>query len=315
MIYTVTFNPSLDYIVTVEHFASGIVNRTKNEIIYPGGKGINVSMVLKNLGHENTALGFLAGFTGDEIEQLLEEKGITTNFIKVEKGFSRINVKLRSDEETEINGQGPVIAASDIDALYRRLDTLSDGDILVLAGSIPDVMPSSMYMDIMTHLKEKKLKIVVDATKDLLVNVLCHRPFLVKPNNHELGEIFGVTLRDKARVVAYGRRLKEMGAQNVLVSMAGDGAVLIAEDGSVYMADAPKGELKNSVGAGDSMVAGFLAGYLESGSYADAFRMGVCSGSASAFSEELATRAEVFALLDKNKGLFEKQQREKEEKV
>lgn len=315
MIYTVTFNPSLDYIVTVEHFASGIVNRTKNEIIYPGGKGINVSMVLKNLGYENTALGFLAGFTGDKIEQLLEEKGISTNFIKVEKGFSRINVKLRSDEETEINGQGPVIAASDIDALYRRLDMLSDGDILVLAGSIPDVMPSSMYMDIMTHLKEKKLKIVVDATKDLLVNVLCHRPFLVKPNNHELGEIFGVTLRDKAEVVAYGRKLKEMGARNVLVSMAGDGAVLIAEDGNVFMAEAPEGELKNSVGAGDSMVAGFLAGYLESGSYADAFRMGVCCGSASAFSEELATRAEVLALLDKNKGLFEKQQREKEEKV
>lgn len=307
MIYTVTFNPSLDYIVTVDHFECGIVNRTQNEIIYPGGKGINVSMVLKNLGHENTALGFLAGFTGDKIEQLLKEKGISTNFIKVENGLSRINVKLRSDKETEINGQGPVIAASDIEALYRRLDTLAEGDILVLAGSIPDVMPSSMYMDIMTHLQEKKLKIVVDATRDLLVNVLCHRPFLVKPNNHELGEIFGVTLRDKAEVVTYGRRLKEMGARNVLVSMAGDGAVLIAEDGNVFMAQAPKGELKNSVGAGDSMVAGFLAGYLESGSYGRAFQMGVCSGSASAFSEELATRAEVLALLDKNKGLFEKQ--------
>lgn len=306
MIYTVTFNPSLDYIVTVEHFECGIVNRTQNEIIYPGGKGINVSMVLKNLGHENTALGFLAGFTGDKIEQLLKEKGISTNFIKVENGFSRINVKLRSDEETEVNGQGPVIAASDIDALYRRLDTLTEGDILVLAGSIPDVMPSSMYMDIMTHLEEKKLKIVVDATRDLLVNVLCHRPFLVKPNNHELGEIFGVTLRDKAEVVTYGRKLQEMGARNVLVSMAGDGAVLIAEDGNVFMAEAPKGELKNSVGAGDSMVAGFLAGYLENGSYERAFQMGVCSGSASAFSEELATRAEVLALLDKNKGLFEK---------
>lgn len=306
MIYTVTFNPSLDYIVTVDHFECGIVNRTQNEIIYPGGKGINVSMVLKNLGHENTALGFLAGFTGDKIEQLLKEKGISTNFIKVENGFSRINVKLRSDEETEVNGQGPVIAASDIDALYRRLDTLTEGDILVLAGSIPDVMPSSMYMDIMTHLKEKKLKIVVDATRDLLVNVLCHRPFLVKPNNHELGEIFGVTLRDKAEVVTYGRKLQEMGAKNVLVSMAGAGAVLIAEDGNVFIAEAPKGELKNSVGAGDSMVAGFLAGYLESGSYARAFQMGVCSGSASAFSEELATRAEVLALLDKNKGLFEK---------
>lgn len=306
MIYTVTFNPSLDYIVTVDHFECGIVNRTQNEIIYPGGKGINVSMVLKNLGHENTALGFLAGFTGDKIEQLLKEKGISTNFIKVENGFSRINVKLRSDEETEVNGQGPVIAASDIEALYRRLDTLTEGDILVLAGSIPDVMPSSMYMDIMTHLEEKKLKIVVDATRDLLVNVLCHRPFLVKPNNHELGEIFGVTLRDKAEVVTYGRKLQEMGARNVLVSMAGDGAVLIAEDGNVFMAEAPKGELKNSVGAGDSMVAGFLAGYLENGSYERAFQMGVCSGSASAFSEELATRAEVLALLDKNKGLFEK---------
>lgn len=306
MIYTVTFNPSLDYIVTVEHFRCGIVNRTQNEIIYPGGKGINVSMVLKNLGHENTALGFLAGFTGDKIEQLLKEKGISTDFIKVENGLSRINVKLRSDEETEINGQGPAIAASDIDALYRRLDTLKDDDILVLAGSIPDVMPSSMYMDIMTHLKEKNLKIVVDATRDLLVNVLCHRPFLVKPNNHELGEIFGVTLHDKAEVVAYGRKLQEMGAKNVLVSMAGDGAVLIAEDGNVFMAEAPKGELKNSVGAGDSMVAGFVAGYLESGSYGRAFQMGVCSGSASAFSEELATRAEVLALLDKNKGLFAK---------
>ncbi|MBP3487886.1 MAG: 1-phosphofructokinase [Roseburia sp.] len=306
MIYTVTFNPSLDYIVTVEHFRCGIVNRTQNEIIYPGGKGINVSMVLKNLGHENTALGFLAGFTGDKIEQLLKEKGISTDFIKVENGLSRINVKLRSDEETEINGQGPAIAASDIDALYRRLDALKDDDVLVLAGSIPDVMPSSMYMDIMTHLKEKNLKIVVDATRDLLVNVLCHRPFLVKPNNHELGEIFGVTLHDKAEVVAYGRKLQEMGAKNVLVSMAGDGAVLIAEDGNVFMAEAPKGELKNSVGAGDSMVAGFLAGYLESGSYGRAFQMGVCSGSASAFSEELATRAEVLALLDKNKGLFEK---------
>lgn len=306
MIYTVTFNPSLDYIVTVEHFRCGIVNRTQNEIIYPGGKGINVSMVLKNLGHENTALGFLAGFTGDKIEQLLKEKGISTDFIKVENGLSRINVKLRSDEETEINGQGPAIAASDIDALYRRLDALKDDDVLVLAGSIPDVMPSSMYMDIMTHLKEKNLKIVVDATRDLLVNVLCHRPFLVKPNNHELGEIFGVTLHDKAEVVAYGRKLQEMGAKNVLVSMAGDGAVLIADDGNVFMAEAPKGDLKNSVGAGDSMVAGFLAGYLESGSYGRAFQMGVCSGSASAFSEELATRAEVLALLDKNKGLFEK---------
>ena len=192
MIYTVTFNPSLDYIVSVDNFTCGIVNRTTDEIIFPGGKGINVSMVLKNLGFENTALGFLAGFTGNRIQDLLEEKGVRADFISVEKGISRINVKLRSNEETEINGQGPAIGEADIKKLYEKLDTLSDGDILVLAGSIPDVMPGSMYMDIMRHLQNKDLKIVVDATKDLLVNVLQYHPFLIKPNNHELGEIFGV---------------------------------------------------------------------------------------------------------------------------
>lgn len=304
MIYTVTFNPSLDYIVTVEHFTCGVVNRTKEEIIYPGGKGINVSMVLKNLGYENTALGFLAGFTGDKLQKLLEEKGIATDFIRVEKGMSRINVKLRSEEETEINGQGPAIKASDIAKLYGKLDRLEDGDILVLAGSIPDVMPGSMYMDIMKHLEGKHLKIVVDATKDLLVNVLKYHPFLIKPNNHELGEIFGVTIEDKDAVVAYAKKLQEMGAGNVLVSMAGEGAVLVTEEGTVFKAEAPQGKVRNSVGAGDSMVAGFLAGYLENHNYADAFRMGVCTGSASAFSEELATKAEVLALLDKNQELF-----------
>ena len=205
MIYTVTFNPSLDYIVSVDHFTCGIVNRTKDEIIFPGGKGINVSMVLKNLGFENTALGFLAGFTGERIEKLLEEKGVRADFIKVEKGISRINVKLRSDEETEINGQGPAIAGADIERLYEKLDELQDGDTLVLAGSIPDVMPGSMYMDIMKHLQEKKLKIVVDATKDLLVNVLQYHPFLIKPNNHELGEIFGVKIKSKEDVVTYAK--------------------------------------------------------------------------------------------------------------
>ena len=192
MIYTVTFNPSLDYIVSVDNFTCGIVNRTRDEIIFPGGKGINVSMVLKNLGYENTALGFLAGFTGDKLQSLMEEKGIHTDFIRVQKGMSRINVKLRSNEETEINGQGPAIEEADIRRLYEKLDQLKDGDILILAGSIPDVMPGSMYMDIMKHLQTKDLKIVVDATKDLLVNVLQYHPFLIKPNNHELGEIFGV---------------------------------------------------------------------------------------------------------------------------
>ena len=220
MIYTVTFNPSLDYIVSVDHFTCGIVNRTKDEIIFPGGKGINVSMVLKNLGFENTAFGFLAGFTGDRIEELLEEKGVRADFIKVEKGISRINVKLRSDKETEINGQGPAIEGADIERLYEKLDELQDGDILVLAGSIPDVMPGSMYMDIMKHLQEKKLKIVVDATKDLLVNVLQYHPFLIKPNNHELGEIFGVKIESKEDVVTYAKKMQEKGARNVLVSMA-----------------------------------------------------------------------------------------------
>lgn len=304
MIYTVTFNPSLDYIVTVEHFTLGRVNRTREEHVFPGGKGINVSMVLKNLGYENTALGFLAGFTGDKLQSLLEEKGIATDFIRVEKGMSRINVKLRSDQESEINGQGPAIEAEDIKGLYEKLDKLKDGDILVLAGSIPDVMPGSMYMDIMKHLEQKNLKIVVDATRDLLVNVLPYHPFLIKPNNHELGEIFGVTIESKEDVTTYAKKLQEMGAQNVLVSMAGEGAVLVTEDGNVYQSEAPKGKVINSVGAGDSMVAGFLAGYLEKGSFRDAFQMGVCTGSASAFSEELATKAEVIALLNRSKELF-----------
>lgn len=304
MIYTVTFNPSLDYIVSVDNFTCGIVNRTTDEIIFPGGKGINVSMVLKNLGFENTALGFLAGFTGNRIQDLLEEKGVRADFISVEKGISRINVKLRSNEETEINGQGPAIAEADIKKLYEKLDTLSDGDILVLAGSIPDVMPGSMYMDIMRHLQNKDLKIVVDATKDLLVNVLQYHPFLIKPNNHELGEIFGVKIESKADVITYAKKMQEKGARNVLVSMAGDGAVLVAEDGSIFQSEAPKGKVVNSVGVGDSMVAGFIAGYLENGSYEKAFQMGVCTGSASAFSEELATKAEVIALLDSNKKLF-----------
>ena len=297
MIYTVTFNPSLDYIVTVNDFMTGVVNRTCREIIFPGGKGINVSMVLKNLGQESTALGFVAGFTGDEIARLLEEKGITTDFIHVKEGNSRINVKLRAQTETEINGQGPQIASEDLRALYRKLDCLSDGDTLVLAGSIPDTMPESLYMDIMQYLSGKNLNIVVDATRDLLMNVLPYHPFLIKPNNHELGEIFHTVLTDKDDVIRYGKLLQEKGARNVLVSMAGAGAVLITEDGQEFGMEAPKGKVVNSVGAGDSMVAGFLYGYFTSGSYLEAFRYGVCTGSASAFSEELATKEEVLKLL------------------
>lgn len=304
MIYTLTFNPSLDYIVTVPKFACGVVNRASEEHIFPGGKGINVSTVLKNLGFENTALGFLAGFTGDRLRKLMEQSGIHTRFLAVESGMTRINVKLRSEEETEINGQGPAIGSADIEKLYGQLDELQDGDILVMAGSIPDIMPQTMYMDIMKRLRQKSLKIVVDATRDLLVNVLPYHPFLIKPNQHEIEEIFRVKIEKKADIIKYAKKLWEKGAKNVLVSMAGDGAVLVAEDGSVYQAKAPKGRVVNSVGAGDSMVAGFLAGYLEQGSYERAFQMGVCAGSASAFSDELAKKEEVLNLLDKNKILF-----------
>lgn len=300
MIYTLTFNPSLDYILTVPHFACGVVNRTTEEILFPGGKGINVSMVLKNLGFASTALGYLAGFTGNKLRELLEEKGISTEFLPVKEGMTRINVKLRSDQETEINGQGPAIGKGDIEKLYTRLDRLEEEDILVMAGSIPDIMPGTMYMDIMKRLQEKQLKIVVDATKDLLVNVLQYHPFLIKPNNHELGEIFHTEIKEKDDVIRYAKQLQEKGAENVLVSMAGDGAVLVADDGSIYRSEAPKGKVVNSVGAGDSMVAGFLAGYLEYGNYEKAFQMGVYTGSASAFSKELATKNEVLALMKDN---------------
>ncbi len=308
MIYTVTFNPSLDYIVGVDSFQTGRVNRTCEEAIFPGGKGINVSIVLKNLGMESVPMGFIAGFTGEEIRRLLLEYDIDGGFVHVKEGISRINVKLRSlaetenkekkvTEETEINGQGPVISEQELETFYQQLDQLKKGDVLVLAGSIPAVLPSTLYRDIMARLEKKEVLIAVDATKDLLVNVLQYHPFLIKPNNYELGEIFGVDIRDKDEVITYAGKLQEMGARNVLVSMAGDGAVLAAEDGSFYKTEAPKGKVRNSVGAGDSMVAGFIYGYLTEKSYEKAFYYGVCTGSASAFSEKLATKPEVEALL------------------
>lgn len=298
MIYTVTFNPSLDYIVSVDKFATGKVNRTGDEKIFAGGKGVNVSIVLKNLGYENTALGYTAGFTGNEIERILQEKGISTRFKNVTTGISRINVKLKSDEETEINGQGPAITTEDVEALYDRLDTdLKEGDILVLAGSIPDVMSQETYSNIMKRLENKNINIIVDATKDLLVNVLKYHPFLIKPNNHELGEIVGAEINTREEACMYAKKLQEMGAKNVLVSMAGEGAVLVTETGEEYQSEPPKGKVVNSVGAGDSMVAGFIAGYLKNHSYEEAFKMGLCTGSASAFSHELATKDEVESLM------------------
>ena len=296
MICTVTFNPSLDYIVDVENFRMGLTNRTSAERILPGGKGINVSLVLMNLGIRNTALGFTAGFTGDEIIRRLQEMGVDSDFISVKNGISRINVKLRSIDGTEINGAGPEISPDKVEELMQKLDQLDRGDVLFLAGSIPSSMPDNMYEKIMERLKEKEVMTVVDAAGDLLVKVLKYYPFLVKPNNHELGEIFGVELKTREDVVPYGKKLQEMGAKNVLVSMAGEGAVLIAADGRIYSKPAPRGKLVNSVGAGDSMAAGFMAGWLEKQDYRHAFYMGLAAGSASAFSENLATGKEIQAV-------------------
>lgn len=299
MIYTVTFNPCLDYIVSVDDFTLGRVNRTTKELVYPGGKGINVSLVLKNLGMESTALGFTAGFTGTEIEQALQRWGCYTDFIRVEDGMSRINIKLRSNEESEINGQGPKISKEALEQLYEKLDVMTSEDVLVLAGSIPGSMPDSSYELIMERVAAKNMKVAVDATGDLLVNVLKYHPFLIKPNNHELEEIFHTPMDSNNTIIAHAKKLQQMGAKNVLISMAGDGAILVSEDGEVRQSPAPKGKVVNSVGAGDSMVAGFLTGYLTTGNYGEAFRMGIATGSASAFSERLATKPEVEKILKK----------------
>ncbi len=302
MVYTVTFNPSLDYIVSVEDFRLGLTNRTDSEVILPGGKGLNVSIVLSNLGIENTALGFVAGFTGEEIVRRVEGMGVKSDFIRLREGISRINLKLKSIDGTEINGRGPRSGREAVGELMGRLDALGEGDVLVLAGSIPGSMPDETYGKIMERLAGRGVMTVVDATKNLLMNVLEYGPFLVKPNSHELGEIFGVELRDREEAIPYARRLRELGAVNVLVSMAGQGAVLAAGDGEVYAAAAPRGKLVNGVGAGDSMVAGFLAGWMERHEYGHAFRMGIAAGSASAFSELLATREEVTDLYRQTAG-------------
>ena len=281
MIYTVTFNPSLDYIVSVDDFKLGLTNRTSSELMLPGGKGINVSTVLMNLGIENTALGFTAGFVGKEIIRRLHEMGVKSEFIQISEGVSRINLKLKSIDGTEINGAGPVISKDKVEELMKKLEELGEGDVLFLAGSIPSSMPDDMYEQIMARLDGKGVMIVVDATKDLLVNVLKYHPFLVKPNNHELGEIFGVELKTRKDVIPYGKKLQEKGA---------------AEDGQAFEDPAPIGRLVNGVGAGDSMVAGFVAGWMEKKDYEHAFHMGIAAGSASAFSENLATKEEIEAV-------------------
>lgn len=299
MIYTVTFNPSLDYIVDVKDFKLGLTNRSFKEALYPGGKGINVSIVLKNLGFDSSALGFCAGFTGEEIERMLNEKGIKSDFIQLENGYSRINVKLRASEETEINGQGPDITKEALEALYKKLDSLKEGDFLVLAGSIPSTMPADSYEIIVKRLADRGINIIVDATNDLLKNVLPYHPFLIKPNNHELAEMFDVELKDNADIAKYGLKLRDLGARNIIVSMAGDGAIFIPEEGEAVFLPAPEGKVVNSVGAGDSMVAGFTAGTAQGLTPEESFLLGVATGSASAFSELLAEKEAVDELVSK----------------
>ena len=316
VIYTVTLNPSLDYIVTVQDFAIGKTNRTLTEEMLPGGKGINVSIMLQNLGFHSIAMGFTAGFSGAEIERKSKALGFESEFIRVEEGFSRINIKMKDFEGTEINGQGPVINEAHAHKLSERLDTLQSGDILVLAGSVPKGMTKNTYRDMVEQVVGKGILCVVDATGEVLLETLPYGPFLIKPNNHELGELFGVEVKTRKEAVPYAKKLQEMGARNVLISFAGDGAVFVAEDGEAYLADAPDGRLVNGVGAGDSMVAGFLAGWLEAADlsaaegngilgqakagqqYRHAFRMAVSAGSASAFSRGFATKEDVRKLYD-----------------
>lgn len=299
MIYTVTFNPSIDYIVSMDDFSLGKTNRTKEEKMFPGGKGINVSTVLTNLGIPNIALGFIAGFTGDEIKRLTMKRGILCDFIKLPEGNNRINIKLKDFDGTEINGAGPTVSQKELDILLGQLQKLKDGDSLVLAGSIPSSMPAEIYQIIMEKLKDKQIDVVVDATKELLMNALSYRPFLIKPNKHELEDALDIIIKTKEDAIRYARYLQRFGARNVLVSLSGDGAIFVSEEGESFEANVPPGTLVNAVGSGDSMIAGFLSGWEKTHNYKEAFLMAVASGSASAYSEELATKDEVMKLHSK----------------
>ncbi len=290
MIYTVTLNPSIDYVIKLDNLNSGSVNRVNKENIYPGGKGINVSNILNELGYKNTALGFISGFTGKYIVDSLIEKNLNCDFIELSNGFTRINVKIKSNEETEVNGKGPNIREEDLQKLYDKIDNLKNDDILVLAGSIPSTLDDKLYENIMKRLEDRNIKIVVDATKNLLLNVLKYNPFLIKPNNNELEEMFNVKLNYIEDIAKYAKKLQCMGARNVLVSMGKDGALLFTENNEVFLSNVPKGTVKNSVGAGDSMVAGFIAGYLNTNKYEEALKLGAACGSATAFSNDLATK-------------------------
>lgn len=293
MIYTITFNPALDYVLNVENLSADDINRAESEKIYYGGKGINVSAVLSQLGVPSVALGFVGGFSGKELIRLMNEDRIQNDFIELNEGYTRINVKIRSSKELDINADGPRIPEEKIKELFEKLEALQDGDFLVLAGSIPSSMPKDIYSSIIEKLQSKKIKIAVDTSGNALLNTLKYKPFLIKPNHHELGEIFGEEMNDTEKVIEYGKKLQDMGAQNVLVSRGGDGAVLIDETGKIHIAEAIKGQLVNSVGCGDSMVAGFIAGYIQSENYEYALKLSVAAASATAFSEELGKSIEI----------------------
>ena len=296
MIYTVTINPAIDYIMHTDRLQPGAVNRSQAEEIYFGGKGINVSCVLSELNVPSVALGFVAGFTGEAIEHGLQAEGIHTDFIHLKDGFSRINVKLKADEETELNGKGPAIDQQALDALFAKIEALADGDTLILAGSIPGSLPQDIYRQMIERLSGKDVRIIVDAAGELLRQILQLHPFLIKPNHIELGELFGTELHTEEEITAHAAKLQAMGARNVLVSMAGDGALLLDETGQVHRCGVCRGEVINSVGAGDSMLAGFVAGLL-SGDYDTALRLGTAAGGATAFSSGLAKRPLIDTLL------------------
>ena len=301
MIYTITFNPALDYITQVENFKIGEINRTKTETILPGGKGLNVSIVLKNLEIENTALGFIAGFTGEELKRKLELKGVMTDFIKVKEGVTRINVKISSEnnkiEETALNGIGPKITKNDIEELFKKLDEVIIEDIVILSGSIPKNINKDIYKEICKKLSEKGITFVVDSTQELLMSILQYTPFLIKPNKEELEETLNCKISTNDEIINAAKELKKRGAQNVLVSLGKDGAILLTKDDKVLVSKAPKGKIVNTIGSGDSMVAGFLAGYCKTKDYEYALKVGVAAGSASAFSTELASKNEVELIL------------------
>ena len=305
MIYTITFNPALDYTVQVEKFEIGKINRTKSENILAGGKGLNVSIILKRLGIENTALSFIAGFTGKELERKIRQYNIETEFIETNRGYTRINVKISSleknsliqESETALNGNGPEITENDIEKLLQKIQNINSNDIVILSGNIPKCINENIYEIICKKLNEKNVLFIVDATKELLMNVLKFKPFLIKPNKEELEETFNEKIESKEEIIEHAKKLQKMGAQNVLISLGGDGAILVTNENKEYFINAPKGKVLNTVGAGDSMVAGFIAGYEKSGEYEYAFKMGVATGSASAFSMSLATKEEVVNLL------------------